>query len=172
MKKNIIFKTVMFIAITFLLTGCGYLEPKIVSSKDFAIQNKLAFNTGLEEVITASKNAFKNQGWELLYEGKEKPKKNYAFFSNRGGFLSTSDFDKIAWEKSLNSKFEPKYFMTGKTPTSAFSFGTELFIVLYLSNDSRTIAQITASSGQLLEKDKLEGYINKYAESLNKELNH
>lgn len=171
MKKNIIVHAILVISVAFLLSGCGYLEPKIVSSKDYAIQNKLAFKTDIKKVIIATENAFKKQGWEILYQGIEKPKKSYAFFSNRGGIMATKDFDKIAWDKSLNSKFEPKYFITGKTPTSAFSFGTELFIVLYSADHSTTVTQITASSGQLLEKDKLEGYINIYADLLNSEIN-
>jgi len=61
----------------------------------------------------------------------------------------------------------PKHFITGKTPTSAFSFGAELFITVFEAPDSGSVVSIAASTSQVIEKDKLELYINEYTDLLN-----
>jgi hypothetical protein len=64
----------------------------------------------------------------------------------------------------------PKHFITGKTPTSAFSFGAELFITVFESPNSGSVVSISASTSQVLEKDKLELYINQYTDLLNQKI--
>lgn len=75
----------------------------------------------------------------------------------------------LAWNQNSLENLEPKYFITGKTPTTITSFGAELFIVLY-SLDKKTIVQASIATSQLAEKNKLEKYLTELTEVLNKKL--
>jgi hypothetical protein len=152
-----------------LLSACAHLEPKTVSSSNLETQGRLIFKTDVAKVVAATKKVFVEKGWKILYEGDEAPKKDYSYFSNREPFSGKS-YDRVAWDKTLSSSMPPKYFITGKTPTSAFSFGAELFITIFESPDSGSVVSIAASSSQILEKDKLASYIDEYAGLLNQSI--
>lgn len=171
MNKKTLLHLFGTLLIGFWMVGCANLEPRIISSKDYDVKNRLVFNASQEEVVKASKEVFKLKEWDLFYEGEEKPSKTYSYFSSHGGPFNYKNYDNVAWNQSLMSKLQPTYYITGKTPTSAFSFGAEFFIVLYSSDDHITVAQVTMASNQIAEKDKLEGYIQEYAALLNEQLN-
>ena len=60
--------------------------------------------------------------------------------------------------------------LQAKTPTSAFSFGAELFVTLFESPENGSVVQVSSSSSQVLEKKKLEAYIDELAALLNEKL--
>jgi hypothetical protein len=159
-------KRVATLLLAILISACANLEPKTVSSSDLGTQGKLIFKDDVAQTIDATKKAFSENGWKILYEGSEPPQKDYAYFSNRDPF-SDKSYDRIAWDQALSSTMPPKHFITGKTPTSAFSFGAELFITIFEAPDSGSVVSIAASTSQVVEKDKLELYINEYADLLN-----
>ena len=151
------------------LAGCNKLEPRSISSYDMEVQGTLIFKANVSQTVEATKAAFKQKGWKVLYEGDEMPKKNYSYFSNRAPFNNTN-YDRIAWDQSLSSTIAPKHFLTGKTPTSAFSFGTELFFVFFETPNSGSAITITAATSQVFEKDKVESYINEFSAIVNENL--
>jgi hypothetical protein len=162
-------KEIAVLLMTMLISSYANLEPRTVSSNNFDTQGKLIFKAAVTQTVVATKKAFSEKGWKILYEGSEPPKKDYAYFSNREPFSGKS-YDRIAWDKSLSSTMAPKHFITGKTPTSAFSFGAELFITVFESPNSGSVVSISASTSQVLEKDKLELYINQYTDLLNQKI--
>lgn len=160
---------IMAILSMLLLPACSYLTPRFVSSTDLDVQGELIFKSAVPETAVAAKEAFISQGWKVLYEGCKYPPQEYSYFSNRAP-LTNKSYDRIAWDKSLSAAMDPKYFITGKTPTSGFSFGAELFITIFDSPESGSIVSITASTSQVAEKKKLEQYINEYASKLNESI--
>lgn len=149
------------------LPACANLQPKTVTSSDRDVQSTLVFKASTDETGKAIKEVLSEKRWKLLYEGEQPPKNEYSYFSNRSP-LSDESYDRIAWDKSLNSTMPPRKYLQAKTPTNAFSFGAELFITLFESPEKGTVVSITASTSQIIEKDKLDGYIDEFAAQLNK----
>jgi uncharacterized lipoprotein YmbA len=151
------------------LAACAQLEPKTLTSLELPVQGQLIFKASVDQTFEATKQVFTEEGWKLLYEGSELPKKEYAYFSNRdpdGG----KSYDRAAWGKTIGGSMPPKKYLEAKTATSAFSFGAELFVTLFEAPNQGCVVAITASSGQALEKDKLETYINSFTTRLNQKV--
>lgn len=150
-----------------VISGCAGLEPKTISSADLGMQEELVFAVSEENAVEATRGVFAEQGWKMLYEGASPPQKDYAYFSNRHP-LSDKSYDKAAWDESLTSTAAPTYFITGKTPTSAFSYGAELFITVYAVASGGSAVSISAATSQVNEKKKLEMYIQQYTAGVNR----
>jgi len=158
----------MLLAVPVAHAGLG---PKAVSTQDFDPGSSLIFQADAQQVAAAIKEIVAEQKWKLLYEGAEQPKKNYSFFSNAyANPITYRSADKAAWEKAKADDLEPRAYLQAKTPTSAFSFGAEIFVIVYQSKESGSLVSIAASTSQIKEKKKLEGYISDLAKSLNDKL--
>jgi len=153
-------KHLLFAVLALSITACANLEPKTISSSELPLQKQLIFKAGVDETFAATKQVFADKGWKLLYEGAEPPKREYAYFSNRGPF--DGSYDRLAWGKSTAGPQPPRKYLEAKTPTSAFSFGAELFVALFEGPDGGSAVAITASTSQMNEKDKLESYIGEF----------
>lgn len=145
------------------------LGPETVSTHEFDADSSLVFQAAPDAVVTASKDVFAEKKWKLLYEGAELPKKNHGMFSNMHAFSGRSG-DKAAWEKATAAGMNPRFYLQAKTPTSAFSFGAELFVVVYESPEGGSLVSIVASTSQALEKKKMRDYIASLASELNMKL--
>lgn len=147
------------------------LGPRTISTQEFDPGTSLVFQVDADKVAAAFKDAVADRKWKMLYEGSEPPKKGHSYFSNASGNpFSFRTGDKAAWEKAKAEGLEPKAYLQAKTPTSAFSFGAELFVVVYQAKDSGSFVSIAASTSQIKEKKKLESYISDIAKSLNEKL--
>lgn len=151
------------------ISACAELRPKTVTSSDLDVQGALIFKSSVDKTFDAIKGVISEKKWKLLYEGDEPPKQDYGYFSNQDPF-STESYDRIAWDRSLSSTMAPKKFLQAKTPTSAFSYGAEIFVTLFESPDKGTVVSVSTSTSQIIEKDKLETYINEFAQSLNEKV--
>lgn len=154
----------------YLLSACTGLEPTSTSSSELDLQKNLQFTDSSTELIAATKSSFSDNKWKVLYEGETLPDRNYSTFSNMNYNVfapSDNNYDQVAIDKALSSDQAPSYYLQAKTPTSAFSYGAEIFVVIYDAKNNGSVASIAASSGQGLEKKKLPGYISQLAEQLN-----
>lgn len=164
-------KLVSIFFLLIFLTGCSTLQPKIINTKNLALKERLVFNANLENVSSSIEEFFQEKEWTLYYSDEKRPTKSYSYFSNAGAApFDYKNYDTVAWNQNSLENLEPKYFITGKTPTTITSFGAELFIVLY-SLDKKTIVQASIATSQLAEKNKLEKYLTELTEVLNKKLN-
>ncbi|MEH6421049.1 hypothetical protein [Pseudomonas sp. CGJS7] len=145
------------------------LGAKTISTQEFDPGGSLVFQAKPEDVAAAAKAFVEEKKWKVLYEGAELPKKNHGMFANTSGFSGRST-DKEAWAKANEAGLKPKAFLQAKTPTSAFSFGAELFVVVYESGEGGSIVAIAGSTSQMTEKKKLEGYIGEIVTALNEKL--
>lgn len=145
------------------------LGPKTISSQEFDPGSSLVFQANAADVAAAVKAFVADKKWKLLYEGAELPKKNHGHFANTYAFSGRSA-DKEAWAKAGAAELKPAAYLQAKTPTSAFSFGAELFVVVYERPEGGAIVSIAASTSQIAEKKKLEGYIGELAAALNEKL--
>ncbi|MGO1073628.1 hypothetical protein [Lysobacter sp. CA199] len=145
------------------------LGAKTISTQEFDPGGSLVFQAKSEDVAAAAKAFLAEKKWKVLYEGAELPKKNHGMFANTRGFTGRST-DKEAWAKAGEAGLKPTAYLQAKTPTSAFSFGAELFLVVYESGDGGSIVSIAGSTSQMLEKKKLEGYIGEIVTALNEKL--
>lgn len=150
-------------------TAFAKLGPETLSSQEIDPGSSLIFQVGAQDVGTTAKAVFSEKKWKLLYEGNELPKKNHGMFSNAHAFSGRSG-DKAAWEKASAAGLEPRVYLQAKTPTSAFSFGTELFVVVYESKEAGSLVSIVASTSQIAEKKKMQSYISELAAMLNEKL--
>ncbi len=164
-------KIIITLALALLVSACSSLEPIATSSSDLNLQENLKFSGSTPELIAATKKSFAENNWKVLYEGETLPNKNYSTLSNMSHNPFTSDrgaeYDQIAIDKTLSSNQAPSYFLQAKTPTSAFSFGAEIFVVVFKGAPSGSAVSIAASSGQALEKKKLGSYIQQLTNQLN-----
>ena len=145
------------------------LKPRSVTSFDLPVQGELIFTASVDDASAAIKEVVAERKWKVLYEGDELPKKNYAPFSNTAPF-DGKNYDRIAWDKSTQGPMPPKKYLQAKTPTSAFSFGAELFVTVFEAPNGGSVVAITASTSQIKEKNKLETYIDEFAKSLNQRI--
>lgn len=163
------------------LPACAIIEkletavsPKMITSTGLNLQGKLIFiDAYVSQIVNATEEAFNEKKWKVLYEGSELPKEDYSLFSNARintlFFIPVaSGHDSRSWNTLLMNDMKPVHFITGKTPTSPLSWGAELFIVIFESSESDLVVAVSVASGQMLEKDKLETYLNEYIELLNK----
>jgi hypothetical protein len=148
------------------LTAGADLKPRTVTSGELPEQGELIFTASVDDTFAAIKQVAAGRTWKLLYEGDEPPKKEHAYFSNSAP-LSGKSYDRIAWDKSAQGPMPPKKYLQAKTPTSAFSFGAELFVTVFEAPNGGSVVAITASTSQVREKDKLEGYIEAFTADLN-----
>jgi hypothetical protein len=162
-------KKLLLLLLAFGLSACAALQPKTVTSSDLDVQGRLIFKANVDSTFEATKQAFAAKGWKLLYEGTEVPRRGFSYFSNSDP-ISGKSYDRIAWDKTLNSTLPPRKYLQAKTPTSAFSFGAELFVTLFESPENGSVVQVSSSSSQVLEKKKLEAYIDELAALLNEKL--
>ena len=153
-------------AASFAQAGLG---AKTISTQEFDPGGSLVFQAKTEEVVAATKAFVSEKKWKVLYEGTELPKKNHGMFANTRGFTGRST-DKEAWAKAAAAGLKPKAYVQAKTPISAFSFGAELFVVVYESEDGGSIVSIAGSTSQIAEKKKLESYIGEIVTALNEKL--
>ena len=164
-------KKTITLALMMLILACSSLEPVATSSNDLNLQESLKFSGKTPDLIAATKKAFSENDWKILYEGETLPKKNYSTFSNmsHNPFMSPrgAEYDQIAIDKALSTNQAPSYYLQAKTPTSAFSFGAEIFVVVFEGDPSGSATAIAASSGQALEKKKLGSYIQQLTDQLN-----
>jgi hypothetical protein len=167
-------KKVVSIALVFFLSACSSLDPVATSSNDLNLKESLIFSASEADLIAATKESFSENNWKILYEGETLPKKNYSTFSNMShNPFNTADnknYDQIAIDKALSSNKAPSYYLQVKTPTSAFSFGAEIFVVIYKGKPDGSAVSISASSGQAFEKEKLGGYIKQLSDQINKKI--
>lgn len=151
------------------LGGCAALEPKTVSSVEAGDVTHMEFRAGPEDAAEAVRAAIADKKWKLLYSGADLPKENHGFFSNHR--MSGASADGAAWQKADQVAMKPAVYLQAKTPTSAFSFGAELFIVVYDRGEGGgTAVSIAASTSQMLEKKKLGTYISELRTSLDQRL--
>ena len=164
----------IFLASAFVF-GCSSLDPVAVSSSDVGIEEGLIFSSDFQAVVAATKDSFKEKKWKLLYEGETLPDKNYSHFSNMShnpfNPSEAANYDQIAIDMVLEPGVAPSYYLQAKTPTSAFSYGAELFVVVYEGESGGSAIRISASSGQALEKKKLGTYIEELAGSIQSRAN-
>ena len=147
------------------------LGPRTISTQEFDPGSSLVFQADADKVAAAFKDAVADRKWKMLYEGNEPPDRGHSYFSNASANpFSFRTGDKAAWEKAKAEGLMPKAYLQAKTPTSAFSFGAELFVVIYQAKQSGSCVSIAASTSQIKEKKKLEGYISEIARSLNEKL--
>ena len=150
------------------LTGCAALEPRTVSSSEAGDVSHLEFRAAPDDAAQAVRAAIADKKWKLLYSGSELPNDNHGHFSN--AHVSGASADPAAWQKADQVAMKPTAYLQAKTPTSAFSFGAELFVVVYARDDGGTAISIAASTSQMLEKKKLGGYISELGASLEQRL--
>lgn len=150
------------------LGGCAALEPKTVSSAEVGDVTHLEFRAEPNDAAEAVKAAIAEKKWKLLYSGAEMPEKNHGYFSNQR--VSGASDDPAAWQKADQVAMKPTAYLQAKTPTSAFSFGAELFIVVYAKGEGGTAVSIAASTSQIIEKKKLGTYISELSTSLDQRL--
>ncbi|MBL4602620.1 MAG: hypothetical protein JKY84_07745 [Emcibacteraceae bacterium] len=162
-------KTLFTIVMATLLTACNALQPDAMSSSDLPIAGDLIFTASVDETIEASKAVLKDKKWKILYDGEDKPTKNYSFFSNAAPF-NNIDYDRVTWDMTLNSTIAPKHYIQAKTPTNLISFGAELFITIFESPKNGSIVSIAASSSQLAEKKKLGAYLEEFSNLMNEKI--
>lgn len=162
-------KKFILLVLFFTFVSCAGLAPKTIGSSDLEAQGQLIFKSPVKETVRATKSVVGDMHWRLLYEGEQLPKRGYSYFSNRDPLTGRS-YDRAAWDAALSSQMVAKYYIQAKTPTSAFSYGSELFFVIFESPNGGSVVSLSASSGQVNEKNKLESYINNYASSINQKI--
>lgn len=163
MKKWILIVAVLTVS------GCETLKPRTVSSAETGAPSRLEFQAGPEAVMAAAQVAIAEQKWKLLYSGTERPKDDHGFQSNNH-FGGETD-DQLAWSKSDQAGLEPTAYLQAKTPTSAFSWGAELFVIVYATDTGGSVIAISASTSQALEKEKLGSYISQLGTAIDQRLN-
>ena len=162
-NKGVNVKFLLIVLCLGVLSSCASLEPSAVSSNDLHLQQNMEYSSSPEAVSNAVKKSFASFNWKLLYEGETLPAKNYSSFSNMSHNLLSKDegqYDQMAFDKILSADQAPSIYLQAKTPTSAFSYGAEVFVVVYKTTSGGSVVAISASSGQALEKKKLSGYVN------------
>ena len=162
MKKWILIVAVLTVS------GCETLKPRTVSSAEAGEASRLEFQSGPDSAAAAAKAAIAEQKWKLLYSGTERPKDDHGFQSNNH-FSGETD-DQLAWSKSDQAGLKPTAYLQAKTPTSAFSWGAELFVVVYATDTGGSTIAISASTSQALENDKLGSYIRQLGSAIDQRL--
>lgn len=157
------------IALVASLSVSAQLKPRTVSSSDLPVEGELIFMASADDTFAAVKQVIEERRWKLLYEGSELPDKERAYFSNIAAFSGKS-YDRIAWDRSTEGPMPPRWYVQAKTPTRALTFGAELFITVFEAPNQGSVVVITASTSQVREKDKLEGYIGELAAALNAQI--
>lgn len=165
MKRFLVFMLMMLVA----SSAVAKLGPEVVSTHEFDPGSSLVFQAEPEAVVAAIKAVIAERKWKVLYEGAELPQKNHGMFSNMHAFSGRSG-DRAAWERAASVGLSPSFHLQAKTQTSAFSFGTELFVVVYASPENGTLVSIAASTSQVVEKKKMRDYIIGLASDLNGKL--
>ncbi len=164
-------KKFILIGLSLITSCCSSLNPIAISSNELNLQSSLKFKSGTERLVSATKEAFSESKWLILYEGNKLPTENYSTPANvtHNPFSAPNsvNYAQIAFDKALSPNEAPKYYMQAKTPTSGFSYGAEIFVVIYSTKKNESMVSISASTGQALEKKKLEDYITNLTFMLN-----
>lgn len=181
-------KLVIVIFAALMATGC--VTPRSISSIEMGIQDQLVFKSDKSQTVSAANEVVSDLGWSSLYAGDKRPDGTNSsgdrslrglMMPNDSGLSNTSNnifssaedaekYDQMAFAKAEQAGAEPEYYLQAKTPKTPFTYGAEIFVVFYDKGAAGSVVSIAASSSQLAEKDKLEGYISEFTSRMKKKL--
>ncbi len=157
-----------------VLASCGNLGPKserIISSEIIPKAN-LSFSDSVDGLAKSINSVFEDNGWTILHTSKKAP-------LPKGGSIDKDDsrtYVKLSeywlWKSALPDTYKPEYFIKGKTPTSAFSFGSYFYIILTKDGINKVNASFVLITTQYAEKKKLGEYSDTFINGLDSIYSH
>lgn len=174
-------KAITTIIFAVFLTSCSgpAIKSNVYSLKEFNSGEPLILKASIQEVAGRITKSIEDFGWVKLYSENKPPQKDSYMMANYDSkFSYESNFnhtfvttlttrDGKFWIQAMEGLDERSFFIHARTPISAFSYGTELFIVLSQESEKLTSVNIVAASQQWAEKNKMPGYIKDLMKSIN-----
>ncbi len=161
-----------------LLQACTVVQPKAVSLSESGFDS-LVFREDLERVVSSIEKIISENGWKLIYKGSQLPEHDGSVSSNArttlnvnyyANTINMSSLDSKAWNMISGKYNSPVSYIQIKTPTTDFSFGAEIFVVVFDLPDNKIAVEVSSASSQALEIKKLESYLSDFSSDLKSDI--
>ena len=167
-------RTLLIILCVFTLASCGSLRPKSerIVSNEIIPKVNLTFSDSVDGLAKNINSVFQDNGWTILHSSEKAPLPRGSSIDKEDNRTYVKLSEYWLWKPALSDVNKPEYFIKGKTPTSAFSFGSYFYIILSKSEINKVNASFVLITTQYAEKKKLGEYTDSLINGLHSKYSH